>query len=149
MFCLDPLAHFSDHDPPARRHALVMLYQSAGLRLECSEQVATLWLDTPVVTRALLLELGDALDVMKRCPAADVLVLRGGQPGVFLMGPDLDEYAGPSDAESRRGFSRLGQETLQRLSDLSIHVATIAYIDGECTSAGLELALACDFRLAV
>src|SRR2546429_6062390 len=99
-----------------------MLYQSAELRLECSEQVATLWLDTPVLTRALLRELGEALDVMRRCPAADVLVLRGGGPGVFLTGPDLDEYAGLTDPDSRRGFSRLGQETLQRLSDLSNRV---------------------------
>jgi 3-hydroxyacyl-CoA dehydrogenase/enoyl-CoA hydratase/3-hydroxybutyryl-CoA epimerase len=121
-----------------------MLYQSAGLRLECSEQVATLWFDTPLLTRALLLDLGESIDFMQRCRAADVLVVRGA-----LTGPDLEEYAGLTDAESRRGFSRLGQETIQRLADLSNHVPTVAYIDGECTNAGLELALACDFRLAV
>src|SRR5262245_46269018 len=125
-----------------------MLYQSARLRLECSEQVATLWLDADVLTRALLLDLGAALDTMRRCRAANVMVIRGGCPGAFLTGPSLDEYVDLTDAESRRGFSKLGQETLQRLSDLSSHVATIAYIDGECTNAGLELALACNFRLA-
>ncbi len=123
---------------------MVMLYRSARLRLDCSEQVATLWLDAGVVSRALLHDLGEAIDVMRRCRAADVLVLRGS-----CTGPDLDEYAGLTDAESRRGFSRLGQEILQRLANLSTHIATVAYIDGECTNAGLELALACDFRLAV
>src|SRR5262249_44726294 len=67
----------------------------------------------------------------------------------FLSGPDLDEYESLVTREQRRGYALLGQDILQQLSDLVGHVATIAYVDGECTSAALELALACDFRLAV
>jgi len=38
---------------------------------------------------------------------------------------------------------------LHRLQSLSPKIATVALIDGECCDGGLELALACDYRLAV
>jgi enoyl-CoA hydratase/carnithine racemase len=126
-----------------------MLYQSAALRLECSEQFATLWLDSPVLTRLLLHQLREAIDVMQRCRAAQVLVVRSENTDVFLTGPEFGEYTSLTSPESRRGFSRLGHDVLQQLAELSEHVTTVAFIEGACTNAGLELALACDFRLAV
>ncbi len=131
-----------------------MLYRSSRLRVECAEQVATLWVESAAngqnsLTTALLQELNGAIDAVRQTRAIDVLVLRSSHPHVFATGPDLDEYESLTDAPSRRLYARVGQQVLANLRDLSLNTATIAYIDGECSNAGLELALACDFRLAV
>ncbi len=131
-----------------------MLYQSARLRLECCERIATLWLgrsasNRNTLTRAFLRDLEKAIRAVELSRAIDVLVIRSANPNHFLAGPDLDEYDGLLDPESRRDYSRAGQQALLNLQDLSRNVASIAFIEGECTNSGLELALACDFRLAV
>ncbi len=131
-----------------------MLHRSSRLRVECADQVATLWLETSAndrntLTTAFLRELNDAIEVVRVSRAIDALVIRSAQPNSFATGPDLDEYDRLSDVQSRRHFARMGQKVLANLEGLSLNTATIAYIDGSCSNAGLELALACDFRLAV
>src|SRR5262249_2332320 len=51
--------------------------------------------------------------------------------------------------ESVRGFALAGQAVFSQLESLSNTTLTVAYISGRCTEAGLELALACDYRLAL
>jgi len=131
-----------------------MLYRSSRLRVECAEQVATLCLEAAAderntLTTSLLRELDGAINAVRRTRAIDVLVIRGAQTSAFATGPDLDEYESLTDSLSRRLYARVGQQVLANLQDLSLNTATIAYIDGECCNAGLELSLACDFRLAV
>src|SRR5947207_1764724 len=95
-----------------------MLYQSDRLRLESADRIATLWIDAPIATRCLLDDLGRALDVVRKSPFLDMLVIRGDGQN-FLTGPDLDEIDALTDGESARGFATAGQAVLSRLEALS------------------------------
>jgi len=64
---------------------------------------------------------------------------------VFASGADLREIAGV-DAEGAREFAERGQLLLQRLS--GIPQMTIAAVNGYCFGGALDLALACDKRVA-
>src|SRR5262249_27592047 len=142
----------SAHDiaSPKRKEArVVMLFQSERLRLESIDQIATIWLDRHVMDSALVADLSQALRVVRQSSCIDLLVLRGVRPDHFLIGPDLTECARLQDEMALRDFSMQGQYLLQRLEQISETIPTVAYIDGRCTNAGLELALACDYRLAV
>ena len=71
------------------------------------------------------------------------LVISGG--GVFSVGADLNEIAHLSGAEAVE-FAKLGQ-ALMRVIDL-YPASVYAAITGYCMGGGLDLALACDYRIA-
>ncbi len=63
----------------------------------------------------------------------------------FVAGADIAEMVNMSPEEGRR-FSERGQAVFNRLADLPFPV--IAAINGFALGGGLELAMACDFRIA-
>ncbi|MFP4328848.1 MAG: enoyl-CoA hydratase-related protein, partial [Paracoccaceae bacterium] len=114
------------------------------------ERVAWLVLDRPgsaanTVSAAVLRELDAHLDALEAdLPAA--LVIRSAKPGGFAMGADLDDLAS-LPADEVETLLRRGHGVLDRLAALDC--PTVAVIHGAALGAGLELALACDARLAV
>jgi 3-hydroxyacyl-CoA dehydrogenase/enoyl-CoA hydratase/3-hydroxybutyryl-CoA epimerase len=108
-----------------------------------------IWLDTPIMDGALVADLGHALKAVRHSSSIDVLVIRGAKPGIFLIGPNLDECARLQGEIAVRDFSLHGQYLMERLERVSETIPTVAFIDGRCTNAGLELVLACNYRLAV
>lgn len=131
-----------------------MLHESANIRVELDDQIATLWLDhrdepgNPL-TFAVLDELESALQAIESTPSIDLLVLRSGQAVGFSRGFDLDEIAGLPARADRAAFAARGQQIIQKLTQAVPDGLTIAVIEGECRSGGLELALSCDYRVAV
>ncbi|TFF25167.1 fatty-acid oxidation protein subunit alpha [Jiella endophytica] len=77
-------------------------------------------------------------------PAA--IVIRSGKAAGFAAGADINQFVGASTAEIKAALEQ-GHQVLDRLAKLSCR--TIAVIHGHCLGAGLELALACDRRIAV
>lgn len=130
-----------------------MLFESERLRLGLDDGIATLWLGAEatrnVIGRPFLHDLAAVIAMVERSPVIDVLVVRSGVPGVFACGPDLEELVPLDDVEARLEHAALGQRVLRRLADLSSRLQTVAVIEGRCSNAGLELALACAHRLAV
>jgi enoyl-CoA hydratase len=122
------------------------------VQLTVDGPLATLVLHRPPVN-AFDLEMVELLDdaIGKvEASAARCLVIRPETPRVFSAGADIvmlhaatETYSG---ADELVAFARRFQEVLQRLEDVSF--PTIAAIDGLALGGGLELALACDFRLA-
>src|SRR5262249_33572414 len=74
-----------------------------------------------------------------------VLVVRSGKKTGFLAGADLNEFTAIRDMPSARALSEAGQNLFNKLADLS--APTVAVIHGPCLGGGLELTLACAYRL--
>ena len=73
------------------------------------------------------------------------LLVAGAGDRAFCAGADVKELTGRTPLEHRRGL-RFGQALFERIADLP--VPSIAVIDGFALGGGLELAMACTFRLA-
>ena len=73
------------------------------------------------------------------------LLVTGAGDRAFCAGADVKELIGRTPLEHRRGL-RFGQALFERIANLP--VPSIAVIDGFALGGGLELAMACTFRLA-
>src|SRR5438270_7890123 len=74
------------------------------------------------------------------------LVLRSAKPSGFIAGADIGEFRGLTDAavvEERLSEAHAVVDRLDRLG-----APTVAVIHGYCLGGGLEVALACDYRVA-
>lgn len=74
------------------------------------------------------------------------LVIRSGKTTGFIVGADISQFKALSTAEEATQLIRKGQEIYNKLERLEM--PTIALIDGFCLGGGLELALACRYRIA-
>jgi len=126
-----------------------------SIRFECEGAIALLTIDRPKVHNALDFETSDALvDAWMRFRNDDALrvaILTGAGDRAFCAGADLrdvgDFYEKLTSAERLRRSEEvpgLGGITKNLVIDKPI----IAAVGGYCLAGGLEVALACDLRIA-
>jgi enoyl-CoA hydratase/carnithine racemase len=122
---------------------------SALVRLERSGGTARVILDRPEVLNALsfdtLGELGGILAALRDDPAVRVVLFTGAGGKAFCAGADLKERAGFDEQQTRAFVARIGA-TFDQVAALP--QPTLAVLNGVAFGGGLELALACDLRVA-
>ena len=101
---------------------------------------------TNTLSKAVLDELNAVLDVLDAQPPKG-LVIRSGKANGFIAGADVDEFGDIRDATLARALVKRGWDTFERLSRVSY--PALALIRGFCLGGGLELALACRYRVVV
>ena len=119
-----------------------------AVELTTLEDCALLRLNRPEALNALsfsvLKEIGDALDEVASWKVRALIVTGKGEKA-FCAGADIKELGGRSMIERKRG-AELGQAAFAKLDRLPF--ASLAAINGFAFGGGMELALACTFRLA-
>lgn len=110
--------------------------------------VARFVLDTgespPTLSPEILGELAEKID-RQAAEGVAVAVVASSAPGIFAAGADLRVVRHLSPAAGYL-YARTGQEALVRVARAAC--ATIAEIDGACYGGALDLAMACDIRIA-
>lgn len=119
--------------------------------VEHDGEVSWLVLDRPTHQNALRLDMWERIPELVAevadDPASRVMVLSSADPRFFAVGADISEFP----------TLRVGVEKVQRYNEAvagaasaieSLEKPTIAMISGNCIGGGVELALACDLRLA-
>lgn len=129
------------------------LFKAETLQIDTDDTgIALMKIDVPdrsvnVITPQMLNDLNEALNRLSQESTLKVLVIRGMKPSGFIAGADIQEFAKINSPQEAIDLSRRGQELFNKLELLPI--PTLAIIHGACLGGGLELALACDYRLVV
>lgn len=137
--------------PPksATHHRVRLPSPRRRLHLEFIDEAAVITFDHPgksanVIDAAFLDELEMALRAVRRVGAKG-LVFLSAKPSIFVAGADL-ESLGKIRGEALAALVERGQRLFGEIASLGI--PTVAAIHGAALGGGLELALACERRLA-
>jgi 3-hydroxyacyl-CoA dehydrogenase/enoyl-CoA hydratase/3-hydroxybutyryl-CoA epimerase len=98
------------------------------------------------LSEEVLTELNDVLTRIEREPPRGV-VLRSAKPSGFIAGADIGEFGGMTDPAVAESRLRQGHALVDHIDRLTVPI--VAVIHGYCLGGGLEIALACDYRIAV
>jgi 3-hydroxyacyl-CoA dehydrogenase/enoyl-CoA hydratase/3-hydroxybutyryl-CoA epimerase len=116
-----------------------------------ADQIGCLTLDKPAssantLSRSVLLELERLLRGIASEPLRG-LIIRSGKPSGFIAGADIREFTTFESPAAALAHIRLGQAVCAMLEALPY--PTAAAIHGFALGGGLELALACRYRVAL
>jgi enoyl-CoA hydratase/carnithine racemase len=125
----------------------------SALSLQFTEPNAIITIDQPgskvnVLSRAMWSELESIAQQLMNRNDLQGLILQSAKPGIFIAGADLKELSSHAGADqpSTRELAEHGLRVLDAMEALPF--PTAACIDGAALGGGLEVALACDYRIA-
>ena len=98
------------------------------------------------LTPAVLRDVGELLEMLEADAQVKAAVLMSGKQDSFVVGADLRAFADFGSRQEVLALLREGHALLARLEHLNKPV--VAAVHGPCMGGGLELVLACRYRLA-
>jgi 3-hydroxyacyl-CoA dehydrogenase/enoyl-CoA hydratase/3-hydroxybutyryl-CoA epimerase len=116
-----------------------------------ADGIAWLTIDKPgtsanVLSASVLMELNEVLAALERDLPRGVVVISAKKSG-FVAGADIKEFIALTDETSGYQLIRPGQQVFDRLE--ALRCPTVAAIHGFALGGGLELAMACHYRVGV
>ncbi|MDO6674083.1 enoyl-CoA hydratase-related protein [Tenacibaculum sp. 1_MG-2023] len=121
-----------------------------NILVEQANALATITINRPkklnALNKATIEELHDAFKILEKDTAVKVIIITGSGEKAFVAGADISEFAHFSVEEGGM-LARKGQEILFDFVE-NLSTPVIAAVNGFALGGGLELAMACHFRLA-
>jgi 3-hydroxyacyl-CoA dehydrogenase/enoyl-CoA hydratase/3-hydroxybutyryl-CoA epimerase len=102
--------------------------------------------DTNVLSVSVLEQLDSLLDEINNNPPR-AIIFRSGKAKGFIAGADVNEFLEVTSTQEALIMIKRGQTLFSRIE--SLPCPTVALIEGFCMGGGTELALACDYRVAL
>src|SRR5690606_13041325 len=125
--------------------------EQKAFSLKTDEQnIAWLAIDVPnekmnTLQAAFADEMTEIFAQLRDCSGVKGLIVHSLKPDNFVAGADVRMLEACKSAAEAESLASQGQTLFQQLSDLPYPV--VAAIHGPCLGGGLELALACDYRV--
>ena len=102
--------------------------------------------DTNVLSASVLEQLNRLVDqIILDKPSA--VIIQSGKTSGFIAGADVKEFLQVTNKQEALIMIKRGQNVFSRIESLTC--PTVALIEGFCMGGGTELALACDYRVAL
>uniref|UniRef100_UPI0040486D46 3-hydroxyacyl-CoA dehydrogenase NAD-binding domain-containing protein n=1 Tax=Aliarcobacter sp. TaxID=2321116 RepID=UPI0040486D46 len=122
----------------------------SNMTLEINQNIATLTFDLEnekinKLSFEILKEFKETLDLVENNSSIKALVIDSAKKNIFIAGADIKEIEKLKDEKEVYEALMEVHEIFNKLENLTI--PTIAYINGACMGGGLELALACKYRV--
>ncbi len=113
--------------------------------------IALISIDQPgspvnILTATAKAEFETILEQLREDKAVRAVVLISGKPDNFIAGADIEQFVALPNQAAAEALSRDGQATMDRVAAFPKPI--VAAVHGSCLGGGLELALACHYRLA-
>ncbi|KAK2723282.1 hypothetical protein QYM36_001813, partial [Artemia franciscana] len=120
-------------------------------KLEVKDGVAVIRFDSPdskvnTLNQATMAEMKQAMDQIQNDSSVKAAVLISGKPGCFIAGADITMLEKCQTAEEASSLSKACQDILFEVEKSP--KPFVAAIMGSCLGGGLEVALACRYRIA-
>jgi enoyl-CoA hydratase/carnithine racemase len=116
--------------------------------VELNEGILTVELNNPAKMNCMgftmLNQLNEAICEAESSVDVKVVLIKGAGERAFSTGADLKEFKSLKPEEEVR-WIELGNAVFNKIE--SLNIPTVAFINGYAMGGGLELALACDFRV--
>lgn len=101
---------------------------------------------TNTLSADVMAEFARVLDALDAAPPLG-LVMTSAKPAGFIAGADIEEFTRLDSPAAARALVARGWQLFERLA--KVRYPTLALIRGHCLGGGLELALACRYRIVV